>query len=104
MTLSLFIILVTILSLASSFLTQGIKKAFTVKKPTLLVAIISAIAGFGGGALTYVLMGIAFNPVNIVCLALLAPAIWLSATLGYDKTMEIIRQIAAAASGANDKL
>lgn len=96
MTLSLFMILLTILSLVSSFVTEACKKTFTVNKPTLLVAILSAITGWGGGAIIYALMGIAFTPINIVCLGLLAPAIWLSATLGYDKTIEIIKQIAEA--------
>jgi len=93
MTLTLFITLVTILSLVSSLLTQAIKKTVDVKKPTLVVAIIAAIAGWGGGAAAYILMKIPFDSSSIICLVLLAPTCWLTATLGYDKVMEVIKQI-----------
>ena len=93
MTLTLFITLVTILSLVSSLLTQAIKKTVEVKRPTLIVAIIAAIAGWGGGAAAYVLMKIPFDLSSIICLFLLAPTCWLTATLGYDKVMEVIKQI-----------
>lgn len=93
MTLTLFITLLTILSLVSSLLTQAIKKNFKITKPTLVVGIIAAVVGWCGGAAAYALMHIAFNPSSIICLVLLAPAVWLSATLGYDKVMEVIKQI-----------
>ena len=98
MTVTLFITLVTILALVSSLLTEAIKKIFNAQNPTLIAAIISAVSGWGGGIAAYVLMGIAFTPANIVCLILLAPVIWLGATLGYDKVIEVIKQIAETAS------
>lgn len=94
MTLALFVTLVTILSLVSSLVTEACKKVFNVTKPTLLVGILSAIIGWGGGVAAYFLMGIAFTTSSIICLILLAPTIWLTATLGYDKVMEVIEQIA----------
>lgn len=93
MTLSIFMSLVTILAMVSSLFTEAIKKNFKVKNATLVVLIISAIIGWGGGAVTYVLMGIPFAANNVLCLILLAPAIWLCATLGYDKVKEIISKI-----------
>lgn len=93
MTVNLFIILVSILALASSLITEAIKKTIGTTKPTLVVAIISAITGWGGGIAAYILMGIPFTAVTIVCLILLAPCIWLGATLGYDKVIEVIKQI-----------
>ena len=93
MTLALFITLVTILSLVSSLVTEALKKNIEIKKPTLVVAIISAITGWGGGVIAYILMGIAFTLQSVICLVLLAPTIWLTATLGYDKVMEVIKQI-----------
>ena len=93
MTLTLFVSLVSILSLISSLFTEACKKVFNVTKPTLLVAILSGIFGWGGGAVAYILMGIAFTTSSIICLFLLPFAIWLTATLGYDKFMEIIQQI-----------
>ena len=94
MTLSLFVVLLTILSLVSSLTTEAFKKAFNITKPTLVDGIISIVAGAGGGSLAYILMGIGFSPTNIICLVLLPLAIWLSSTLGYDKVKEIIEQIA----------
>lgn len=95
MTISMFIILITILSLASSLITEAIKKTIGTEKPTLIVFIVSAVSGWGGGIAAYILMGIAFNPISIVCLILLAPIVWLVATLGYDKVIEVIAQIGA---------
>jgi len=93
MTVTLFLTLVTALSLASSLITQALKKVFGDSKPTVIVAIVSAIVGWGGGVIAYLLLGVAFTPASIVCLILLAPVIWLCATVGYDKVMEVIKQI-----------
>lgn len=93
MTLTLFISLVTALSLVSSLVTEAIKKSFTTTKPTLIVAIVSAVTGWGGGAIAYALMNISYTSSNVICLVLLAPTIWLMATLGYDKVLEVIKQI-----------
>ena len=94
MTLTLFVSLATGLSLVSSLITEAMKKSFNVTKPTLVVAIIAAVTGWGGGAISYALMNIAYTPSNIICLVLLAPTIWLMATLGYDKVLEVIKQLA----------
>ena len=93
MTLTLFISLVTALSLVSSLITEAIKKSFNATKPTLIVAIVAAVTGWAGGAIAYQLMGISYSTSNIICLVLLAPTIWLMATLGYDKVLEVIKQI-----------
>lgn len=97
MTVSIFITLVTILSTISSLCTQAAKKIFGDTKPTIIVAIISAIVGWAGGVSAYILMEIPFTAGSIVSLILLAPTIFLAATLGYDKVMEIITQL-------NDKI
>ena len=94
MTLTLFLTLVTMLSLVSSLLTEAAKKIFKITKPTVVDAIISVIAGWGGGVAAYMLMGITFTQSSIVCLILLAPTIFLCSTLGYDKVVEIIKQLA----------
>lgn len=94
MTLSLFLTLVSILSIISSVLTEAIKKSFQVTKPTLVVAVLAIIVGWGGGAMAYVFMHVPFETApNLICLGLLAPSVFLSATLGYDKVVEIIKQI-----------
>ena len=93
MTLTLFITLVTILSTISSLLTEGFKHIFGDTKPTIIVAIVAAVVGWGGGVATYLLMNIAFDTSSIICLILLAPTLFLTATLGYDKVMEVIKQL-----------
>lgn len=93
MTVALFITLVTILALISSLITETLKKTINIKQPTIAVAIISAISGWVGGLASYILMGIAFTPSSIICLILLAPTLFLVATNGYDKVIELIEQI-----------
>ena len=94
MTISYFIILVTFLSSVASLLTEALKKTFIGDDNTIvLVAIVSALVGWAGGAIAYVLLGVAFTLSNIICLFLLAPTIWLIATLGYDKVMEVITKL-----------
>lgn len=93
MTVNLFIFLVTALALVNSLLTEAVKRTIGTDKPTLVAAILAAITGWGGGICAYIIMGIAFNPVSIVVLILLAPTIWLASTCGYDKVMEVIKQI-----------
>lgn len=94
MTLTLYIVLTTILSLVSSLITEGVKKAFpNFNKPTLLVIILAAVVGWGGGAVAYILMNIAFTTSSIICLVLLAPTVFLVATVGYDKVLELLKQI-----------
>lgn len=93
MTTSIFVFLVTALSLICSLFTEAIKKTFKNEKPTLVALVLSVICGWGGGVAAYILMGIPFDTNSIICLALMAPVVWLGATLGYDKVMEIIYQI-----------
>lgn len=94
MSLTLYIVLTTILSLIISLATEGVKKAFpNFNKPTLLVIILSAVVGWGGGAITYILMGIPFATASIICLVLLAPTLFLVSTTGYDKVIELLKQI-----------
>ena len=96
MTLAIFMTLVSILATISSLFSEAIKKTFNIKNSTLLVLIVSLVIGWGGGAITYSFMKIPFNDVNnILCLFLLAPTIWLGATLGYDKVKEVLLKIGA---------
>lgn len=93
MSINLFITIVTILALVDSLFTQAIKKVWNVTRPTLVAAILAGIIGWLGGTFTYILMGISFTLNSCICLFLLAPTIWLGATLGYDKVSKIIEEI-----------
>lgn len=93
MTLTLFITLFTILSIVNSLLTETVKRTIGTYKPTLVAAALAAVVGWGGGICAYILMGIVASPASIVCLIILAPAIFVGSTCGYDKVKEIIEQI-----------
>lgn len=98
MTTTLFIFLLTALSLISSLFAEAIKKTFAKNvSSTLTVAIISAVVGWGGCAIAYIFMGIPFTVITVTALVIMAPAVWLCATLGYDKVMEVVKQITEAA-------
>ena len=92
-TTSLFVILLTILSVVSSLFTEAIKKTFPEFSSTIAVAIISAVVGWAGCAIAYILMGVPFTVVSIIVLIIMAPAVWLCATLGYDRVMEVIKKL-----------
>lgn len=92
MTTTLFITLLTILSVISSLFSEAIKKTFPKVPSTLMVAIISAIVGWAGCGIAYIFIGIPFTAVTVTALIIMAPAVWLCATLGYDKVMEVFTQ------------
>lgn len=93
MTTTIFMFLLSTLSLLCSLFTEAVKKVSNTKEPTVVAAVLSAVCGWGGGAAEYFLLDIPFNTQSIVCLVLLAPFVWLSATLGYDKVKEVVMQI-----------
>lgn len=93
MTVTLFLTIFTILSIVCSLFTEAIKRTIGTKEPTMVALILSAIVGWGGSAVAYKLMDIPFNTNSIICLVLMAPVIWLGATLGYDKVKETLIEI-----------
>ena len=93
MNVTIFLTLFTILSVICSLFTEAIKKTVKTEEPTMVALILSAIVGWGGSAVAYKLMGIPFDTNSIICLVLMAPVIWLGATLGYDKVKETIIEI-----------
>ena len=100
MTVAMFILLMTICSAVSSLLTEGVKKWFDNANKTYssnLIAMVNAIVvGCGGTAIAYILLGIAFTLPNILCLVLMAVAVWLGSMVGYDKVIQLIAQITTA--------
>lgn len=97
MTLTLFMTLLAILAVVVSFLTEAVKKLLDKKEAkyssNLVVLIIALIVGVGGTALTYLFLGIAFTFPNIVCMFLMALAVWVGAMIGYDKVIQLIEQV-----------
>ena len=97
MTMTMFVILVTICCAISGLLTEGIKvwcKNAEEPYSANLIALIDAIiVGCGGGVTAYILLGIAFTTPNILCLVLMSGAVWLGSMVGYDKVIQLITQI-----------
>lgn len=97
MTISLFLTLIVTLATAVSLFTEAVKKFFEgagIKySSNVVVLIVSVIVGTGGTALVYMFLGIPFTTLNIVCMVLMAVAVWIGAMLGYDKVMQMIEQL-----------
>jgi len=97
MTLTLFMALLVILAVCVSLITEAVKKflddAGIKYSANIVVLIVAVIVGAGGTALMYLFMGIAFTPPNIVCMVLMAVAVWVGAMVGYDKVIQMIEQL-----------
>lgn len=97
MTITLFMALIVVLAIAVSLLTEAVKKFFEGTKvnysSNVVVLIVSIIVGIGGTAMAYISLGIAFTPPNIICMVLMAVAVWVGSMLGYDKVLQMVEQI-----------
>lgn len=96
MTVSLFLILLSVFSLIVGLITQALKKLLDEIGKTyssnILACSVAAVVGIGGTAVYYVLAAIPFNSVNIICMLLMGVASAVGAMVGYDKVMQTIKQ------------
>lgn len=96
MTITLFMALLATLAVAVSLLTEAVKKFFEESAHTyssnLVVLILSIVVGIGGTAMAYVSLDIAFTSPNILCMVLMAVAVWVGSMIGYDKVLQMIEQ------------
>ena len=97
MTVTVFLILLTIYATITSLLTEAIKKFLDGQKITyasnVLALVIAVIVGCGGTAIYYVNYQVPFTALNSVYLALMGVANWVGAMVGYDKVKQAISQI-----------
>lgn len=97
MTLTLFMALLATFSVVVSLITEALKKMLDIGKvkysSNVVVLILSIVVGIAGTAVSYVFLGIAFTVPNIVCMVLMAVAIWVGAMVGYDKVVQMIKQL-----------
>lgn len=97
MNMAIFVILIPIMCAISSLLTEAIKKVYQnagKEYSANLIALINAVVVGGcGTAAAYILMGIAFTLPNIVCLLVMASAVWLGSMIGYDKVIQLVAQL-----------
>lgn len=100
MTSTLFVMLLTTFAVITGICTEGAKKIlneFGIKYiSNVIVFVIACIVGIGGTAIYYVLAGIAFTAVNVVCMILMGLATSIGAMVGYDKVIQTIQQIKPA--------
>lgn len=97
MTVQMFLLLLTILSIFTSLFTEGIKKfldSVNVKYASnVLVLIVAVVVGGVGTSVFYLWNDIAWTSLNIICIFLMVCANWLGAMLGYDKVTQAISQL-----------
>ena len=97
MTVTMFLTLFTIGSAVCSLLTQAIKVAFkewAVTYSSNTIALINAfIVGICGTICSYMILGVPFSGSSVACIVLMAVSIWIGSMVGYDKVMQLYKQI-----------
>lgn len=97
MSTTLFTILITALSAVNMALTEAIKKALDTKgkdySSNILALISAVLSGCGGTAVVYLLLGIPFTAINILCLVLMGAVVWVGSMIGYDKVKQLVEQL-----------
>lgn len=97
MTVTMFIMLLTAFSTLTGLCTQGLKKLLDEQgvayASNLLACIVGLIVGVCGTAAYYIIDKIQFNAVNVVCMVLMGVASAVGAMVGYDKLMQMLKQL-----------
>lgn len=105
MTVTLFVTILTIGAMVSGLLTEAIKKAYSNANKDYsanVIALINAVVvGGGGTAVTYMLLNVSWEVNNIICMALMVVCVWIGSMVGYDKIIQLIKQIAES-KGVSD--
>lgn len=107
MTVTLFITILTVAAAITGLLTEAIKKAYqnshTAYSANMVALINALVVGCGGTAVTYMLLGIEWSINNIICMILMGVAVWIGAMVGYDKILQLIKQVADVQDAKGDK-
>lgn len=97
MTVTTFLILLTVFAAMTALLTEAVKKFLDGQKVSyasnVVVLIVALIIGCGGTAVYYVNYQVPFNALNSIYLALMGVANWVGAMVGYDKVKQAIAQL-----------
>ena len=100
MTVTAFLIILTVCAAVTSLVTEGIKKLLDGMgaryASNILGLIVALIVGGGTTVLYYVNYQVPFTALNSVYLALMGVANWLGAMVGYDKVRQAIEQMGKA--------
>ena len=99
MSITLFITMFTVGTAASALLTEAVKKFYTNAgkecSPNIVALIDAVVIGAGGTAVVYMLMNISWTVNNIICLILMTWCVWIGSMIGYDKVVQLLKQIEA---------
>jgi len=99
MSITLFITMFTVGAAASALLTEAVKKFYTNAgkecSPNIVALIDAVVIGAGGTAVVYMLMNISWTVNNIICLILMTWCVWIGSMIGYDKVVQLLKQIEA---------
>jgi hypothetical protein len=97
MTITIFIVMLTIGSSVSSLLVQALKKHAENRgktcSPNLIALICTVVIGVAGTSIMYVLADVPWNLKNIMCMLLMVLCTWIGSMIGYDKVIQTIVQI-----------
>lgn len=97
MTVDMFLKVLGFGSIASSLLTQAVKKVYENAgkeySANILALINGIVVGCGGTAIFYMLKGIPWTINNFICLLLMGVVVWMGSMIGYDKILQLLEQI-----------
>lgn len=97
MTITLFMALLVILSAVVALFTEAVKCLIEgvggKYASNVVVLVVAIITGIGGTGIAYIFMGIPFIPPNILCMVLMALAVWVGSMVGYDKVLQTLEQV-----------
>ena len=97
MKVTLFISIFTVGAAISGLLTEAVKKAYKNAgkeySANIIALIDAAVVGGLGTACAYMLLGIPWTVNNIICLALMVVVVWMGSMIGYDKIVQLLKQI-----------
>ena len=97
MTVTSFLVLLTVFATITALVTEAVKKFLNEQKvkyaSNIVVLIVALIVGCGGTAIYYVNFQVPFNALNSVYLALMGIANWIGSMVGYDKVKQAIAQL-----------
>lgn len=97
MSITLFITMFAVGSAAAALLTEAVKKFYSNASkecsPNVVALVDAVVIGAGGTAVVYMLMNIPWTVNNIICLILMAVCVWIGSMIGYDKVIQLLKQI-----------
>lgn len=95
MTVSAFVVLLTICSAITSLATEALKISGFVKKIpiNIVVLVIAVLVGCVTSEIYFSIYNIPFNTLNVAYIGAVSIANWIGATVGYDKVIQTFNQI-----------